>query len=167
MKKKKKKFNIQTERVLPTPEFLKKHEVIEKQTNRAGEKRLYVTDQLWIDTYFKKDIINYDQHQTAIRFLSLFKRAGRVQKVTMSFSKERIDKTYADTFNLSSEAFADYNKIKRLMGSRSFDCVQDVICFNLSAKEWAIKNSRNVKASAEIFRLSLDDLADAFKSLKS
>ena len=115
----------------------------------------------------KKYNINYDQHQTAIRFLSLFKRAGRVQKVTMSFSKERIDKTYADTFNLSSEAFADYNKIKRLMGSRSFDCVQDVICFNLSAKEWAIKNSRNVKASAEIFRLSLDDLADAFKSLKS
>ena len=33
MKKKKKKYNIQTERVLPTPEFLKKHEVIEKQTN--------------------------------------------------------------------------------------------------------------------------------------
>ena len=167
MKKKKKKYNIRTERVLPTPEFLKKHEVIEKQTNRAAEKRLYVTDQLWIDTYYKKDIINYDQHQTAIRFLSLFKRAGRVQKVTMSFSKERMDKTYADTFNLSSEAFSDYNKIKRLMGSRSFDCVQDVICFNLSAKEWAIKNSRNVKASAEIFRLSLDDLADAFKSLKS
>ena len=167
MKKKKKKYNIRTERVLPTPEFLKKHEVIEKQTNRAVEKRLYVTDQLWIDTYYKKDIINYDQHQTAIRFLSLFKRAGRVQKVTMSFSKERMDKTYADTFNLSSEAFSDYNKIKRLMGSRSFDCVQDVICFNLSAKEWAIKNSRNVKASAEIFRLSLDDLADAFKSLKS
>ena len=35
MKKKKKKYNIRTERVLPTPEFLKKHEVIEKQTNRA------------------------------------------------------------------------------------------------------------------------------------
>ncbi len=59
----------------------------------------------------------------------------------MSFSKERMDKTYADTFNLSSEAFADYNKIKRLMGSRSFDCVQDVICFNLSAKEWAKKTA--------------------------
>ena len=63
MKKKKKKYNIQTERVLPTPEFLKKHEVIEKQTKRAGEKRLYVTDQLWIDTYYKKDIINFEKNQ--------------------------------------------------------------------------------------------------------
>ena len=167
MKKKKKKYNIQTERVLPTPEFLKKHEVIEKQTNRAGEKRLYVTDQLWIDTYYKKDVISHDQYMTGQRLLALFKKAGRVQKVTMSFDKERIETGYSETFNFSSEAFSDYNKLKRLMGSRSFDCVQDVICFNLSAKEWAIKNSRNVKASAEIFRLSLDDLADAFKSLQS
>ena len=167
MKKKKKKYNIRTERVLPTPEFLKKHEVIEKPTNRAGEKRLYVTDQLWIDTYYKKDVISYDQYMTGQRLLALFKKAGRVQKVTMSFDKERIETGYSETFNFSSEAFSDYNKLKRLMGSRSFDCVQDVICFNLSAKEWAIKNSRNVKASAEIFRLSLDDLADAFKSLQS
>ena len=30
-KKKKQKYNIKTERVLPTPEFLKKHEVIESR----------------------------------------------------------------------------------------------------------------------------------------
>ena len=40
--------------VLPTPEFLTKHEVVEKETKRAGEKLLYVTDQLWIDTYLRR-----------------------------------------------------------------------------------------------------------------
>ena len=52
--KKKKQQTPKTERVLPTPEFLDKFDVEEKQTERAGERRMYVTNQLWIDTYYKK-----------------------------------------------------------------------------------------------------------------
>ena len=164
--KKKRQQTPKTERVLPTPEFLDKFDVEEKQTERAGERRMYVTNQLWIDTYYKKGIIDYSQHLTAQKLLSLFRRAGRHQKVTMTFTKEPIQKGAERGLNLDEGAFSDYNKLRSLMGKNSFSICQDVVCFNLSAKEWAEKNRRNVKASAELFRISLDDLADAFKELK-
>ena len=164
--KKKRQQTPKTERVLPTPEFLDKFDVEEKQTERAGERRMYVTNQLWIDTYYKKGIIDYSQHLTAQKLLSLFRRAGRHQKVTMTFTKEPIQKGAEKGLNLDEGAFSDYNKLRSLMGRNSFSICQDVVCFNLSAKEWAEKNRRNVKASAELFRISLDDLADAFKELK-
>ena len=164
--KKKRQQTPKTERVLPTPEFLDKFDVEEKQTERAGERRMYVTNQLWIDTYYKKGIIDYSQHLTAQKLLSLFRRAGRHQKVTMTFTKEIIQKGAERGLNLDEGAFSDYNKLRSLMGKNSFSICQDVVCFNLSAKEWAEKNRRNVKASAELFRISLDDLADAFKELK-
>ena len=157
---------VRNVKILPTPEFLGKFDVEEKQTERAGERRMYVTNQLWIDTYYKKGIIDYSQHLTAQKLLSLFRRAGRHQKVTMTFTKEPIQKGAERGLNLDEGAFSDYNKLRSLMGKNSFSICQDVICFNLSAKEWAEKNRRNVKASAELFRISLDDLADAFKELK-
>ena len=157
---------VRNVKILPTPEFLDKFDVEEKQTERAGERRMYVTNQLWIDTYYKKGIIDYSQHLTAQKLLSLFRRAGRHQKVTMTFTKEPIQKGAERGLNLDEGAFSDYNKLRSLMGKNSFSICQDVICFNLSAKEWAEKNRRNVKASAELFRISLDDLADAFKELK-
>ena len=157
---------VRNVKILPTPEFLDKFDVEEKQTERAGERRMYVTNQLWIDTYYKKGIIDYSQHLTAQKLLSLFRRAGRHQKVTMTFTKEPIQKGAERGLNLDEGAFSDYNKLRSLMGKNSFSICQDVVCFNLSAKEWAEKNRRNVKASAELFRISLDDLADAFKELK-
>ena len=157
---------VRNVKILPTPEFLDKFDVEEKQTERAGERRMYVTNQLWIDTYYKKGIIDYSQHLTAQKLLSLFRRAGRHQKVTMTFTKEIIQKGAERGLNLDEGAFSDYNKLRSLMGKNSFSICQDVVCFNLSAKEWAEKNRRNVKASAELFRISLDDLADAFKELK-
>ena len=167
MKKKKKKYNIQTERVLPTPEFLKKHEVEEKATERAGEKRMYVTDQLWIDRYYKKNVIDYAQYLTAQRFLALYRATGRAKRITAVLSDLPVVPSSHGLNEGGLNALADFNRLSTLMGKNSFSCVQDVVIYNLSAKEWAIKNSRNVKASAEIFRLSLDDLSDAFKNLKS
>ena len=157
---------VRNVKILPTPEFLDKFDVEEKLTEKAGERRMYVTNQLWIDTYYKKGIIDYSQHLTAQKLLSLFRRAGRHQKVTMTFTKEIIQKGAERGLNLDEGAFSDYNKLRSLMGKNSFSICQDVVCFNLSAKEWAEKNRRNVKASAELFRISLDDLADAFKELK-
>ena len=153
------------ERVLPTPEFLKKHEVIEKPTKIAGQKILYVTDQLWIDTYFKKGVIDYDQYQTAQRLLGLYMASGRNQKLTATLSDQVAGKDLSGDFDRSEVAMMDFIKVARRMGKRSFSIVQDVVLHNYSAKEWAIKNSRNEKASAEILRLSLDDLEDAFKKL--
>ncbi len=153
------------ERVLPTPEFLQKHEVIEKPTKIAGQKILYVTDQLWIDTYFKKGVIDYDQYQTAQRLLGLYMASGRNQKLTATLSDKVVGKDLSNDFDRSEVAMMDFIKVARRMGKRSFSIVQDVVLHNYSAKEWAIKNSRNEKASAEILRLSLDDLEDAFKKL--
>ena len=88
------------ERVLPTPEFLKKHEVIEKPTKIAGQKILYVTDQLWIDTYFKKGVIDYDQYQTAQRLLGLYMASGRNQKLTATLSDKVVGKDLSNDFLL-------------------------------------------------------------------
>nr|BAR32508.1 hypothetical protein [uncultured Mediterranean phage uvMED] len=159
----KKKKLPKEERVLPTPEFLKKHEVVEKPTKRAGEKLLYVTDQLWIDTYYKKGVISYDQYQTAQRLLGLYMATGQNQKVTAMLSDQVIGNDLSADYDRSEVAMMDFIKIARRMGKRSFSIVQDVVIHNYSAKEWAIKNRRNEKASAEILRLSLDDLEDAFK----
>ena len=52
--KKKKPIN-KTEKVLPTPEFLDKFDVIEEDTERAGQKRMRVTNQRWLDIYLKKE----------------------------------------------------------------------------------------------------------------
>ena len=161
----KKKKLPKEERVLPTPEFLQKHEVIEKPTKRAGEKILYVTDQLWIDTYFKKGVISYDQYQTAQRLLGLYMASGRNQKLTASLTDQVAGISLTGDYDRSEVAMMDFIKVARRMGKRSFSIVQDVVLHNFSAKEWAIKNSRNEKASAEILRLSLDDLEDAFKKL--
>ena len=159
----KKKKLPKEERVLPTPEFLKKHEVVEKPTKRAGEKLLYVTDQLWIDTYYKKGVISYDQYQTAQRLLGLYMATGQNQKVTAMLTDQVMGNDLSRDYDRSEVAMMDFIKIARRMGKRSFSIVQDVVIHNYSAKEWAIKNRRNEKASAEILRLSLDDLEDAFK----
>jgi len=163
--RKKKVATQREERVLPTPEFLQKHEVIEKPTKIAGEKLLYVTDQLWIDIYFKKNVINYDQYQTAQRLLGLYMASGRNQKLTASLTDQVLGNSLTGDYDKSEVAMMDFIKVARRMGKRSFSIVQDVVLHNFSAKDWAIKNSRNVKASAEILRLSLDDLEDAFKKL--
>jgi len=153
------------ERVLPTPEFLKKHEVIEKPTKIAGQKILYVTDQLWIDTYFKKKVIDFNQYQTAQRLLGLYMASGRNQKLTASLSDQVVGNDLSKDYDRSEVAMMDFIKVARRMGKRSFSVVQDVVLHNYSAKEWAIKNRRNIKASAEILRLSLDDLQDAFEKI--
>ena len=111
---------VRNVKILPTPEFLDKFDVDEKQTERAGERRMYVTNQLWIDTYYKKGIIDYSQHLTAQKLLSLFRRAGRHQKVTMTFTKEPIQKGAERGLNLDEGAFSDYNKLRSLMGKNSF-----------------------------------------------
>jgi len=163
---KKKKVPLpKEERVLPTPEFLKKHEVIEKPTKIAGQKILYVTDQLWIDTYYKKKVIDFDQYQTAQRLLGLYMASGRNQKVTASLTDQVLGNSLSGDFDRSEVAMMDFIKVARRMGKRSFSIVQDVVLHNYSAKEWAIKNRRNIKASAEILRLSLDDLQDAFEKI--
>ena len=163
---KKKKVSLpKEERVLPTPEFLKKHEVIEKPTKIAGQKILYVTDQLWIDTYFKKKVIDFDQYQTAQRLLGLYMASGRNQKLTASLTDQVVGNDLSKDYDRSEVAMMDFIKVARRMGKRSFSVVQDVVLHNYSAKEWAIKNRRNIKASAEILRLSLDDLQDAFEKI--
>jgi hypothetical protein len=91
--------------------------------------------------------------------------SGRNQKLTATLSDKVVGKDLSGDFDRAEVAMMDFIKVARRMGKRSFSIVQDVVLHNYSAKEWAIKNRRNEKASAEILRLSLDDLEDAFKKL--
>lgn len=151
-------------RIDPTPEFLQHHSVERVDTAKAGKKRTRVTDQRWIDYYLKHQHITTLQHQTAERLLALYRAAGRSQRITGSLDAMP-SATAGDISEYSANALIDYFKIKWLMGSETFGCVEDIVVHDYSAPEWAKKNSRNPKAATEILRMSLDHLNDAFKRL--
>ena len=102
----------------------------------------------------------------ADRLLALYRAAGRSQKITGSL--DGLPKgSGGDMSEYSANALMDYFKLKWLMGTDSFECVEDIVIHDFSAPEWAKKNSRNPKAATEILRMSLDHLDEAFKNLRS
>lgn len=152
--------------LLPTAEFLRHHTVEQVETRKAGKKRTRVTDQRWIDYYRKHQHISVVQHMTAERLLALYRAAGRAQKVTGAM--DGMPKgAGGEVSDYSAMALMDYFKLKWLMGSESFSCVEDVVVHDYSAPEWARKHNRNPKAATEILRMSLDHLEEAFKNLRS
>ena len=147
----------------PTDEFLQHHTVEKVETAKAGKKRTRVTDQLWIDYYLKHRHIQPHQHITAERLLALYRAAGQAQKVTGSL--DALPTGNAAQSDRSADALMDFFKLKWLMGSEMFGCVQDVVLYDYSAPAWAKRNGRNPKAATEILRMDLDSLEDAFKRL--
>ena len=147
----------------PTDEFLQHHTVEKVETAKAGKKRTRVTDQLWIDYYLKHRHIQPHQHVTAERLLALYRAAGQAQKVTGSL--DALPTGTAAQSDRGANALMDFFKLKWLMGSEMFGCVQDVVLYDYSAPEWAKRNGRNPKAATEILRMALDSLEDAFKRL--
>ena len=95
--------------------------------------------------------------------LALYRAAGQSQKVTGSL--DALPSGNASQSDRSADALMDFFKLKWLMGSEMFGCVQDIVLYDFSAPEWAKRNGRNPKAATEIFRLALDSLEDAFKRL--
>jgi len=147
----------------PTDEFLQHHTVEKVETAKAGKKRTRVTDQLWIDYYLKHRHIQPHQHITAERLLALYRAAGQAQKVTGNL--DALPTGNAAQSDRSADALMDFFKLKWLMGSEMFGCVQDVVLYDYSAPAWAKRNGRNPKAATEILRMALDSLEDAFKRL--
>lgn len=150
---------------LLTPEFLQHHSVEEISTAKAGKKRTRVTDQRWIDYYLKHGHIDEVQFNAAERLLGLHGAAGRSQRVTANLSAQ-VGASAHDGSEYSANALMDFLKLKWLMGTETFHCVEDVVCYNYSAPEWAKKNGRNPKAATEILRMSLDHLEESFKKLR-
>lgn len=167
MKKKKQKYNIKTERVLPTPEFLKKFDVIEEKTDRAGEKRMRITNQRWIDVYLKKKVITYAHFLHAERFHYIWEGSQFRGSVTSTLKPVVSGNSKAEMSQKQASCIADYNKISRSMGKITFDLLRAVVIENWSASEWARHNGRQKKAAPELFRLALDELEDVFRDFKS
>lgn len=166
MKKKKQKYNIKTEKVLPTPEFLKKFDVIEEKTQKAGEVRMRVTNQRWVDVYLKKKVITYAHYIYAERFHSIWEGAQFRGSVTSTLKQVMSGNTKAEMTERQASCIADYNKISRRMGKITFDILRSVVIENLSASDWARINNRQKKAAPELFRVALDELEDVFRDLK-
>lgn len=148
----------------PTKEFLNHHSVEIIETRQAGKRRTRVTDQLWIDYYLKHKHIDNHQYAAATRLLSLYRAAGRAQRMT-----GKMEWTPPSTNNemteYASDSFADFIKVARRMGRESYGCVEDVVLHDMSASEWARQKGRNPKAAPEILRMALDDLEYAFNHL--
>ena len=167
MKKKKQKYNIKTERVLPTPEFLQKFDVVEQKTDRAGETRMRVTNQTWLDIYLKKEVITYAHFIHAQRFHSIWEGAQFRGSVTTTLKPVMSGNSKAEMTQRQAACVADYNKIARSMGKITFDILRAVIIDNWSASDWARRNKRAKKAAPELFRIALDELEDVFKNFRS
>ena len=164
--KKKKPIN-KTEKVLPTPEFLDKVDVIEEDTERAGQKRMRVTNQRWLDIYLKKDVITYEHFMAASRLYSIWSAAGFRQSVTIKYDPLLVGYSSSDMSERQSACIADYNKIADKMGKITFSILRAVVIENYSASDWARYNKRAKKAAPEFFRIALDELVDVFKNFKS
>lgn len=153
-------------RAEPNEHFLKHHSVERVETRKAGEKRIRVTDQRWVDYYLKHGVIDHHQHLSAERLLALYRSAGRTQKVTGSWDLMPSGSSQ-NTSESSALALKDYFKLKWLMGAEYFGCVEAVVIEDYSAPEWARAKGRNPKAAPEILKMALTDLEDAFKRLHS
>tara|TARA_B100000242_G_scaffold81866_1_gene54311 strand:+ start:293 stop:784 length:492 start_codon:yes stop_codon:yes gene_type:complete len=153
-------------RLEPTDEFLNHHTVEKVETRKAGEKRTRVTDQRWIDYYLKHKIIDSVQYKAAEQLLSLYQAARGNQRVTSKWDGMPAG-SGGNTSEHSAIALKDYFKLKWLMGSEYFACVQDIVVHDFSAPEWAKAKGRNPKAAPEIMKMALTDLDDAFRRLRS
>lgn len=149
----------------PTEEFLQHHSVEQIQTAKAGKKRTRVTDQRWIDYYLKHGHITDHQFNAAERLLSLYRAAGRSQRLT-TWLTGAPNGGHNDQSEYSANALMDFFKLRWLMGKESFKCVEDIVIYDYSAPDWAKRNGRNPKAATEIMRMSLDHLEDSFKRLR-
>jgi len=149
----------------PTAEFLQHHSVERIETAKAGKKRTRVTDQRWIDYYFKHGHIDQYQFDAAERLLSLYGAAGRSQRITAQLTGAPSGGN-GDQSEYSANALMDYFKLRWLMGKETFSCVEEVVVHDYSAPAWAKRKGRNPKAATEILRMSLDHLEDSFKRLK-
>ena len=152
--------------VEPTPEFLQHHSTEKVETSKAGKRRTRVNDQRWIDYYFKHGHINKNQFNAAEMLLALYRATGRMQKLTASLNELRTGSN-TDTSEFGYSALKDYNKLKKMLGTESFKCLEDIVVYDFSAPQWAKRHERNPKASTEILRMSLDHLEEAFKNLRN
>ena len=107
----------------PTEEFLN-HSVERIETRKRARKRTRVTDQRWIDYYLKHKIIDHVQHQAAENLLSLYRMAGRNQKVTAATWDAMPTGSGGNTSEHSAHALKDYFKLKWLMGTEYFQLVR-------------------------------------------
>ncbi len=164
---KKKKPVIKTEKVLPTPEFLSKFDVVEENTDKAGQKRMRVTNQRWLDIYLKKDVISFENFMAANRLYSIWEGAGFRQSVTIKYDPLLVGYSNSDMSERQSACIADYNKISDKMGKITFSILRAVIIENYSASDWARINRRAKKAAPEFLRIALDELVDVFKNFKT
>ena len=164
---KKKKETLKVEKVLPTPEFLSKYEVVEEETQRAGQKRMRVVNQRWIDIYYRKNVISRNNYHYAERLHHIWEGTGLRMSVTTQLKPIIGGTDNKDISDFAAACFADYNKIARLMGNITFDIIRSVVIENNSASDWARKTRRSKKAAPELLRIALDELEDVFKNLNS
>ena len=164
---KKRKETPKEEKVLPTPEFLNKFEVVEEETQRAGKKRMRVVNQRWIDIYYRKNVISRNNYHYAERLHHIWEGTGLRMSVTSNMQPTIGGSSKSEMSDFAAACVADYNKISRLMGKITFGIIRSVVIENNSASDWARHTRRSKKAAPELLRIALDELEDVFKNLKS
>ena len=164
---KKRKETPKEEKVLPTPEFLNKFEVVEEDTQRAGQKRMRVVNQRWIDIYYKKKVISKNNYHYAERLHHIWEGTGLRMSITSNMQPTIGGSNKIEMSDFAASCVSDYNKISRLMGKITFGIIRSVVIENNSASDWARYNKRSKKAAPELLRIALDELEDVFKGFRS
>jgi hypothetical protein len=89
-----------------------------------------------------------------MEFYSLWRRAGRSQKVTSDYDAVIVDGGGRSDGNV--DAFSDYIKILRTIGRDLAQVAQWVCIQGMSANEWAENNGHDPRGGVTVLRLTMN-----------
>lgn len=152
-------------KIKPTPEQIKNHfKLTLLETNRAGQFKTVNLHNTCISRYYSRGNLTDNEYLSAEEYYKCWYFGTKPQKIISTLS-ERIGGN--DTLITISDYQVD-NKIKyenaRLSINKTLrNFIDDVICYDYSARD-AIKKTRYNKNSAfDMLKLSLSDLAEHFQ----
>ena len=126
----------------------------------GGPKRMRVTVQTPLDRYYQREQIDRRQYEAGQKFYSLWRRAGRGQRLAADYTAVVVDGTR--TTPTHAESFSDYIAILRDLGKDLSQVAQWVCIEGMSANECAVKMRHDARGGITLLRLTLDALGDYF-----
>ena len=126
----------------------------------GGPKRMRVTVQTPLDRYYQREQIDRRQFEAGQEFYSLWRRAGRSQRLTSNYDAVIVDE--GRTTQTHAEAFSEYIEILRELGRDMSKVAQWCCLEGMNANEAALKMQHDPRGGITLLRVTLDALGDRF-----
>ena len=129
---------------------------------RAGAmKRVYVSQQVPMDRYAQRGLINDRQKRAAHALFVLYDQTRQAGRLTADYTKLRVDGGAGSGVN--DYALADFFKLQKAIGQEAASVTRAVVIECESASNWAKRFRLPKRMGIEKLRLALDKLADMLR----